>query len=94
MRWLGDLETDPTLTKSAVIDVFLELLTWLMSDHSHLAIVGYRRRLTEEAYRPLTILLSPTNTSVQSSRKSLRLRPTPVPILSESDSPLMPRWMR
>ena len=34
---VGRLATDPTLTESDVIGVLLELLTWLLSDHGHLA---------------------------------------------------------
>ena len=34
---VGRLATDPTLAESDVIDVLLELLTWLMSDHGHLS---------------------------------------------------------
>ena len=45
---VGRLATDPTLAESDVIDVLLELLTLLLSDHGHLAIWA-RRRLKGDA---------------------------------------------
>ena len=40
---VGRLATDPTVTESDVVDVLLELLTWLLSDHEQLAAWARRR---------------------------------------------------
>ena len=45
---VGRLATDPTVSESDVVDVLLELLTWLLSDHERLA-AWARRRLEGDA---------------------------------------------